>query len=143
MRILVADDDKFFLKLSEEILAEAGYEVLTAQTGKQTLEMAITQMPDLIILDVVLPGMLGTEVSRKLKGFEGTASIPILLVSTGVAELDATAGDPKEFMADDFLAKPFDVKELLERINSLLGSGVAAQSRQQEPGQGQEPEGEH
>jgi len=118
MLILIADDDDFFIKITADILKSAGHEVQVVKDGSQVVEEAIAKMPDLIILDVILPGLLGTEVSRKLRNYSLTASIPVLLVSTGVAELEA-AGDHSDFLADDFIHKPFRPDLLLERVTRL------------------------
>ena len=116
MKILVADDDTFFLKAVSEILNEAGHDVILAQTGDEALKKALTESPDLIVLDIVLPNLLGTEVSVKLKLLNRTSKVPILLVSSG-------NWGPETFLADDFLRKPFQPDELLEKIESLTNDG--------------------
>jgi uncharacterized protein (TIGR02266 family) len=125
VRILYADDDKFFQKVTANILNGAGHEVLLASTGQEAIEKAMGSKPDLIILDVILPGLLGTEVCRKLRNYTRTASVPVLLISTGIAEIEAASGDPKEFLADDFMHKPFKPEKLLERVERLLGTRSA------------------
>lgn len=121
MKILVADDDTLFLKMVSDILVEAGHDVTWATNGKEAIDKAVTQVPDLIILDIILPRFLGTEVSEKLRKSGRTASIPILLVTSGVAEVGE--GDFLDhFQADDFLQKPFEAEELLEKVNRLAGS---------------------
>lgn len=119
MRILVADDDKHFLRILADILAGAGHSVIEARDGKQALELALEKNPDLIILDAVLPGLLGTEISRKLRNHSHTAAIPVLLISTGIAELEAASGDPEEFLADAFLHKPVRPDALLRCVDRL------------------------
>ncbi len=118
MRILVADDDSLFLTVTKDILSGAGHQVVTVKSGTEALEKAVTEQPDLIILDVILPGLLGTEVAEKLRMQRETASVPILLVSSGVAELNA-GGDPEEFMADGFLMKPVTPEKLLRKVQTL------------------------
>lgn len=125
MRILVADDDKFFRTVMTQILEGAGYEVIVASTGKEALEKALAGKPDLIILDVILPELLGTEVTRKLRRFARTAPVPILLTSSGIKEIEAADGDPKEFLADDFIHKPFRPEKLLEKVKRLTQAASA------------------
>ena len=122
MRILVADDDTLFLKIVSEILTEAGHEILFAENGHDALEKATRERPDLIVLDIILPGLLGTEVSEKLKNYSGTASIPILMVTSGVAEIEEEGGSLDYFRADDFLRKPFQPEDLIEKVNKLSQS---------------------
>jgi DNA-binding response OmpR family regulator len=129
MRILVAADDKFFLRVTEDILARAGYEVILARDGTEALVTAMAEEPDIIVLDIILPGLLGTEVSRKLRKYSRTVSIPVLLVSTGVAELEVAAGNPREFLADDFLHKPFKPDVFLDRIQRLEGRRSSLRTR--------------
>jgi len=121
MRILVADDDTLFLKKMEDILVGVGHEIITAASGNEALEKSISERPDLIILDIILPGMLGTEVCEILRSDEDTASIPIIMVSSGVAEMEALNGNPEEFLADDFMKKPIDEMKLLKRVEDLAG----------------------
>jgi len=131
MRILVADDDIFFLKVIEEILTAAGHKVTTVRSGDAVLELVKETEPDLFILDIVMPGLLGTEVSRELRKNTRTARIPILLVSSGAAEFDDSGGDATEYLADDFLQKPFKPEILLDRIKRL----ASLQSNSQMPPQ--------
>jgi two-component system alkaline phosphatase synthesis response regulator PhoP len=119
MKVLVADDDALFLKVITEILTDAGHEVVTALDGDEALEKAVTERPDLIILDIILPKHLGTEVSEKLRKYRHSASVPILLVSSGVSDMEETGGTLDDFLADDFMQKPFSADELLKRIDQL------------------------
>ena len=121
MRILVADDDTMFLKFVSEVLTQAGYDVTLAQNGKETLQKAVTYHPDLIILDIVLPKMLGTEVCENLRMSSRTAAIPVLLVTSSVAET-SEGGFPNHFKADDFLRKPFKPEDLLFKVKRLVGT---------------------
>jgi len=121
MRVLVADDDPVFLELVENVLSRAGYKVKLATNGQEALDLALELRPNLIILDVILPGLWGTEVSRKFKKYKNTSSVRILLVSARVDALDEVGGDPAGFKADDFLPKPFSPAALLDRVNRLTG----------------------
>lgn len=116
MKILVADDDRLFLRTISGTLEDAGHEVVQARTGVEALKKALTESPDIIVLDIVLPDLLGSEVSVKLKLLGSTSAIPILLISSG-------KWGPETFLADDFLQKPFQPDELLERIMRLTNGG--------------------
>ena len=122
MKILVADDDELFLKMVEDILTGAGHDVVSTSDGLETLEKAHSENPDVIVLDIVLPGLLGTEVCEKIREHSLTAKIPILLVSSRFAEIESDAGLLEYFKADDFLRKPFEADELIRRVNNLAGS---------------------
>ena len=134
MKILVADDDEFFLAMVGDILTGAGHEVVSASDGLEALEKAESENPEIIVLDIVLPGLLGTEVCEKLREHSLTAKIPILLISSRFAEIETDAGLLEYFKADDFLRKPFEADELLRRVNSLAGSA----SRTSDDGKGQD-----
>ena len=120
VRILVADDDKMILKLVSDVLQEAGYEVMFAHDGPETIKKAASLSPDLIILDIVLPKSLGTEVCEKLRESSETTAIPVLLMSSSVAE---TSGGsfPDHFKADDYLRKPLEPDDLLRKVKYLAG----------------------
>jgi len=143
MRILVADDDEFFLSIAEEILTSAGHQVVLVKSGREALEKAVTAEPDLIILDVVMPGFLGTELCERLRRFERTSKVPIILISTHAAEFQEAEGGAEEFLADDFLPKPFQAEELLKRVERLAGSTskFATQAAGTVSGSAQESEG--
>jgi CheY-like chemotaxis protein len=79
MKILVADDDRLILKMIHEILTGAGHEVVLAQDGTEALEKVNQEKPDLIVLDIILPGLLGTEILDELKEQRESAEIPVLL----------------------------------------------------------------
>jgi DNA-binding response OmpR family regulator len=119
MKILVADDDELFLKMVEDTLTGAGHEVILASDGLETMEKVNAEKPDLIVLDIILPGLLGTDVCEKLKDHANTATIPILLVSSRFAKMEEDTELLEQFKADDFLRKPFPAEELLERVNQL------------------------
>jgi DNA-binding response OmpR family regulator len=118
VRILVADDDDFFLALITDVLGRAGYEVFQARSGSEALRKVVQFRPALVILDVVMPGMAGTEVSEKLRDYSRTASIPVLLISAFARGSGPSSA--AEYLADDFLQKPVDPEELLKRIETLL-----------------------
>lgn len=121
MRILVADDDAVFLQAISELLRKAGYEVAQAADGEEAQEKALAHPPDLIVLDIILPKLLGTEVCENLRKSSRTSSIPILLITSGVAEI-GEHGFCEQFKADDFMRKPLKAGEFVEKIKRLVGS---------------------
>jgi eukaryotic-like serine/threonine-protein kinase len=122
LRILIADDDDLFLKIISEILTEAGHEVILASNGHDALETATRECPDLIVLDIILPDLLGTEVREKLRKNDRTAPIPILMVTSGVAEIEQERSSLDNLSTDDFLRKPFGPEDLITKVNKLLKS---------------------
>jgi len=117
-RILVVDDEKDLLELIGYNLQRNGYGVLTATDGAQALELAQHHVPDLILLDLMLPGMDGTEVARQLKAEPRTAPIPIIMLTAKSEEVDVVVG--LTLGADDYVTKPFSMKILLARVQSVL-----------------------
>lgn len=116
LRILVVDDDPKILSLMRRGLSFAGYATDVATNGEQALGLAREQAPDLVVLDVMLPGLDGIEVCRRLR--TGAPSIPILMLTAKGRVPDRIAG--LDAGADDYLIKPFDFDELLARIRALL-----------------------
>ncbi len=114
-RILVVDDDPEIVRLLRRGLVYEGYEVDTAADGPQALAAARDNPPDLVILDVMMPGMDGVEVTRRLRQAN---SVPILLLTAKSAVQDKVAG--LDSGADDYLVKPFDFNELVARVRALL-----------------------
>lgn len=114
-RILVVDDEPAVTDLLAYNLRKANYQVLTAADGHQALDLAQQFRPDLILLDLMLPGVEGLEVCRELRK---TSSVPIIMVTALGEEIDRVVG--LELGADDYVAKPFSVRELLARIKAVL-----------------------
>jgi DNA-binding response OmpR family regulator len=114
-RILVVEDDITLLETLEYNLAGEGYEILTAADGLTAVEVAREQRPDLIVLDLMLPGLDGFEVCRILRQ---EMSVPILMLTARTDEVDRVVG--LEMGADDYLTKPFSMRELLARVKALL-----------------------
>ena len=119
-RILVIDDDKTFGMIVTANLKREGYEVLWVPTGEQGLEMAGKNPPDLIILDVMLPGITGREVCSRLKEDSQTKDIPIIFMTVKDSPSDIKA--ELEAGAIDHLTKPVDYGELSSEIKKILGN---------------------
>ena len=117
-RILVVEDERSIADLVAEALKRQGYRVETAGDGDQALEAAETTLPDLIILDLMLPKLDGWEVCRRLREEETTKRIPVIMLTARRDEKDVVAG--LELGADDYLRKPFSLAELLARVKAHL-----------------------
>jgi len=116
--ILVVDDDEFNLKLLNKMLSIEGHAVRTAASGDAALTSVAEQLPDLILLDVMMPGLDGFEVTRRLKADARTRSIPIIMVTALEDQESRRKG--LETGAADFLTKPVNRAELQMRVKSLL-----------------------
>jgi adenylate cyclase len=116
-KILVVDDIPENVRLLEAVLLPRGYEVLTATDGEHALRLAAAEKPDLVLLDVVMPGMDGYAVCRSLRSDEDTAMLPVIMVTSSIGPEKTKA---IEAGADDFIPKPFNHGELLTRVKSLL-----------------------
>jgi two-component system response regulator MprA len=118
MRLLVADDDPDIVNFVRRGLIYEGYEVDTAADGLEALEKTSLNPPDLVILDVMMPGLDGMEVAKRLRQ---AGKIPVLMLTARGTVADKVAG--LDSGADDYLVKPFDFDELLARIRALLRRG--------------------
>lgn len=116
-RILAVDDLPANVRLLEAILEPAGYSVLSAASGPEALELVVTELPDLVLLDVQMAGMNGYEVCRRIRENETSALLPIVMVTSHDSEARI---DGIRAGADDFVTKPFDQQELLLRVRSLV-----------------------
>lgn len=116
--ILVVDDEADIRDLVALNLRRAGYEVVTCDRGLDALEAAREHMPRLIVLDLMLPDLSGTEVCRRLRGETRTSQIPVLMLTARTEEIDRVVGF--EVGADDYVTKPFSVRELVLRVQAIL-----------------------
>ncbi len=116
-KILVVDDVPENVRLLEAVLAPHGYEVVTASDGLEALELVAAEEPDLILLDVMMPGLDGYAVCTHLRANDDTAMLPVIMVTSSIGQEKTKA---IEAGADDFIPKPFNHDELLTRVRSLL-----------------------
>jgi len=114
-RILVVDDETQIVRVIEGYLEKAGYTVLTAHDGHAALSIARSEAPDLVILDLLLPGMDGMDVCRAIRRESDT---PIIMLTARVEEVDRIIG--LEIGADDYVTKPFSPRELVARVGAVL-----------------------
>ena len=116
--ILIVDDEEDILELIKYNLTHEGYVILTAMTGEDAIKIATHSRPDLIVLDLMLPGIDGLEVTRYLRGQSATRNLPIVMLTAKGEESDIVAG--LELGANDYIAKPFSPRVLLARIRAIL-----------------------
>jgi DNA-binding response OmpR family regulator len=116
--ILVVDDEPRIVELARDYLEHAGFSVLTAADGPAALATVRTKGPDLVVLDLGLPGLDGLDVTRQLRQGSATAALPIVMLTARDDELDKLLG--LELGADDYLTKPFSPRELVARVKAVL-----------------------
>jgi DNA-binding response OmpR family regulator len=119
-KILVIDDEEEMVTLLTMRFESCGYEVLTAFNGVEGLEVARTEMPDLVILDVMMPKMNGYEVCKKLKGSDVTKNIVVVMLTAKLHGDEGSIGE--RIGADDYIIKPFDAKELVGKVAKYLNA---------------------
>lgn len=117
-KILIVDDEADILTLLEYNLDKAGFEVISAQDGPEALDLAKKEKPRLIILDIMLPSMEGTEVCKIIKKDEATSHIPVIMLTAKGEEVDRIVG--LELGAEDYVTKPFSPRELILRVKAVL-----------------------
>ena len=116
--VLIVDDNEKNLKLARDVLRHAGFRTVEARTGGDGVSLAVEQLPDLVLMDIRLPDMNGTEAVRLLKADARTAQIPVVALTAA-----AMAGDRERFLEDgfdDYLEKPINVREFGDQIRSRL-----------------------
>ena len=117
-KILIVEDEKDIIKMLEYNLKKEGFKVIDARDGEDALDLAVREYPDLILLDLMLPGIDGLEVCKTLKKESKTSSIPIIMLTAKSQESDKIVG--LELGADDYITKPFSPRELIARIKAVL-----------------------
>jgi len=116
--ILIVDDEKDLVDLVAYNLEREGYAVLKAYDGEEALNIIRSRKPDLVLLDLMLPGIQGLEICRIVRSAPETATLPIIMLTARGEEADRVIG--LEIGADDYVAKPFSVRELLARVRAVL-----------------------
>ena len=115
VRILVVDDERRYVRAIQVNLKASGYEVLTALNGQTAVDLVATEEPDLIVLDIRMPGMDGFEVCQRIREF---SAVPIIMLTALAADADKVKG--LDIGADDYVTKPFSADELLARVRAAL-----------------------
>lgn len=114
-RILVVDDEERYIRLMEANLVSEGYEVLKAMSGQEAVDVVGSQRPDLVLLDVMMPGINGFQACQRIREF---SSVPIIMVTAKGEERDRVQG--LDVGADDYIVKPYSASELLARVRAVL-----------------------
>ncbi len=124
--ILVVDDEPGIVQIARDYLERAGFRVVTTGDGPSALRLARTERPALLVLDLMLPGMDGLDVTRALRQDPATRTLPIIMLTARVEESDRLIG--LELGADDYITKPFSPRELVARVRAVLrrSEGAAA-----------------
>ena len=117
-KILVVDDDKAILEMVKFALESEGFEVATATDGDEALNKVSKEKPDLIILDVMMPGIDGFEVCRHLKFDPQYQNVPVIILTAKTEDIDKMTG--LEIGADEYITKPFDTKQLIKSVEETL-----------------------
>ena len=128
-RILVVDDEPNIVHLARLYLERNGYQVLAVGDGQEALDTIISEKPDLVVLDVMLPSVDGFEVCRRLRAQDN--AVPIIMVTARDDDIDKILG--LELGADDYLTKPFNPRELVARVKAVLRRGAPADAAGQAP----------
>lgn len=113
--VLIVEDEKKIVQILKDYLLNAGYKVSSMEQGETVLPLVKKSPPDLILLDILLPGMDGTEVCREIRKF---SNIPIIMITAKVEEVDRIVG--LELGADDYICKPFSPREVIARVKAVL-----------------------
>ena len=116
--VLVADDDEDILQLLSFRLERAGYEIVPARNGDEALRLALDLVPAVAILDVMMPGLDGFEVTRELRRNAATSKTPVILLTARAQASDIARGMAAG--ADEYMKKPFDARDLVDRVDRLL-----------------------
>jgi twitching motility two-component system response regulator PilH len=117
-RVLIVDDSPTEMHVMKTMLEKNGFDILTAESGEAGIETARSEKPDLILMDVVMPGLNGFQATRQLTNDSATANIPIIIVTTKNQETDRAWGMRQG--AKDYLTKPVEETQLVDKINQYL-----------------------
>lgn len=128
-KILVAEDEKDIHELITYNLKQEGYEVISTYSGEEGLKKAVSEKPDLILLDIMLPGINGLDVCRELKSNEKIDHIPVVMLTAKNEDVDIITG--LELGADDYMTKPFSPRVLIARIRAILRRGKLSKGTEQ------------
>jgi len=131
--VLLVDDERDLLSLLDFNLRAAGFETTLATTGEQALAQVRRKVPDLVLLDLMLPDVSGTEVCRQIKADPRTKHVPVVMLTAKGDEVDRVVGF--EIGADDYVTKPFSVRELILRLKALLRRTGAGRASERPPEQ--------
>ncbi len=124
-RVLVVDDDKDVVRLMRAYLEQAGYEVLVAYDGETAVHTIRRDMPDLVLLDLMLPRLDGWEITRIMRSDANLAAIPIIMLTARIEDTEKIVG--LEMGADDYVTKPYNPREVVARVRARLRSSDAYQ----------------
>jgi len=119
--VLIVEDNEKNMKLARDVLQAKGYQTLEALTGEDGVRLAKEKRPDLVLMDIQLPGINGIEAFRQIRGEAGTAHIPVVAVTASVTPTDRSAINAAGF--DAFVSKPINLKEFLDTVKRLVESG--------------------
>ena len=133
-RVLIVDDEKNIVNILKFNLQKEGYDTLEAYDGEAGLQLALQENPDLILLDVMLPKMIGWDVCKKLR--ETGSSIPVIILTAREEEEDKVLG--LEIGADDYITKPFSTRELMARVKANIRRSAMLLSSATAPGSGEQ-----
>lgn len=117
-KVLIVEDEKDLADLLAFNLEKEGYSATCVHNGKSALEMVMAELPDIILLDLMLPGILGTEICKALRKETSTAAIPIIMITAKGDEIDRVVGF--EVGADDYIVKPFSMREVVLRVKAVM-----------------------
>ncbi len=126
-RILVVDDDKEVVRLMRAYLEQAGYEVIVAYDGETAVHNLRREKPDLLLLDIMLPGIDGWEITRLMRNDANLSAIPIIMLTARVDDTDKIVG--LEMGADDYVTKPYNPREVVARVKARLRSPDSFQAQ--------------
>jgi len=118
-RVILVDDDRHVVDVVSQMLAQRRYSVITVSDGRRALSRIVEELPDLVLLDIVLPGLDGTSIAQQLRDNPATEDIPIVFL-TGLVEAEETHRDANRIGGHYFLAKPFDARELFDVIDRAM-----------------------